>query len=115
MLVKPAMVTTQARRVLSRPRALLPSVVVILMLCMLGLLHRNEQLGEKISFLRGGKSVDRDPGTVSSMPSSPMSTNKAPDVRSELEVSAQRQVFEEEYHQLKEYESRSVFEATALT
>jgi hypothetical protein len=61
MLVKAAAVKTQARRVLARPRALLPAILVFLLLCLLGLMHHNGQLQQRISFLTGN-SLERDPG-----------------------------------------------------
>jgi len=84
MLVKAAVVKTQARRVLSRPRTLLPTVVVFLTLCLLGLMHHNGQLKQRLSFLNGGQSLDRNP-----------------DERRAKELGAERALFEEEYRQLK--------------
>ncbi|KAK4041765.1 hypothetical protein C8A01DRAFT_34144 [Parachaetomium inaequale] len=83
MLVKAAAVKTQARRVLARPRALLPAILVFLLLCLLGLMHHNGQLQQRISFLNGN-SLERDP-----------------DERRARELQAQRALFEEESHQLK--------------
>ncbi|KAK4122387.1 hypothetical protein N657DRAFT_575639 [Parathielavia appendiculata] len=83
MLVKAVVVKAQARRVLARPRTVLPTITVFLLLCLLGLIHQN-QISSKVPFLKGGVSLDR-----------------APDERREQELAAQRAIFEEEYHQLK--------------
>jgi hypothetical protein len=62
MLAKALGIKAQARRVLARPKTLLPAVLVFLVLCLLGLIHHHEQLRQTISLINGGQSLDRDPG-----------------------------------------------------
>ncbi|KAH6630924.1 hypothetical protein B0J18DRAFT_116174 [Chaetomium sp. MPI-SDFR-AT-0129] len=83
MLVKAAAVKTQARRVLSRPRTLLPAIFVFVILCLLGLMHHNGQLKHGAPVM-GDQASGRDPNE-----------------RRMRELSAQRVLFEEEYHKLK--------------
>ncbi|KAH6649911.1 hypothetical protein F5144DRAFT_26838 [Chaetomium tenue] len=84
MLVKAAAVKTQARRVLSRPKTVLPAVLVLFVLCLLGLLRHNGQLNQSPAFLEGNRFLERVPGE-----------------RRLKELQAQRAAFEKEYHQLK--------------
>jgi hypothetical protein len=60
MLVKAMVVKTQARRVLSRPRTLLPTVVVFLLLCFLGLVH-HDRMSQRAELERL-RALERDPG-----------------------------------------------------
>ncbi|KAL2139791.1 hypothetical protein VTI28DRAFT_4676 [Corynascus sepedonium] len=84
MLVKAAVVKTQARRVLSRPRTILPTIFVVLMLCLLGLMRSNDELRQKVAFLNH-EPLARDP-----------------DIRRASELKDQKVVFQQEYHALKE-------------
>lgn len=61
MLVKAAAVKTQARRVLSRPRTLLPAIFVFVVLCLLGLMRHNDQLKQTAPVIND-QAPDRDPG-----------------------------------------------------
>lgn len=62
MLVKAAAVKTQARRVLSRPKTVLPAVLVLFVLCLLGLLRHNGQLNQSPAFLESNHFLERVPG-----------------------------------------------------
>ncbi|KAL2264810.1 hypothetical protein VTJ83DRAFT_7320 [Remersonia thermophila] len=84
MLVKAGVVKTQTRRVLARPRTVLPTVFVFLFVCLLVVVHQNEPLRQKVPYLRDGKSFDRDPSE-----------------RREQELGAQRTLFEEEHRLLE--------------
>jgi hypothetical protein len=53
-------VKAQARRVLARPRALLPAVLVFLLLCFLGMVH-HERMSQRAALARL-KALERDPG-----------------------------------------------------
>ncbi|KAL1836020.1 hypothetical protein VTJ49DRAFT_5685 [Mycothermus thermophilus] len=83
MLVKAA-VKTQARRVLARPRTVLPTAFVFLFLFLLAVVQQNEPLRQRVPYLRDSKSFDRDP-----------------EERREQELGAQRALFEKEHHQLE--------------
>ncbi|AEO62445.1 uncharacterized protein THITE_2073219 [Thermothielavioides terrestris NRRL 8126] len=83
MLVKAMLVKTQARRVLGRPRSLLPAILVFLVVCWLGLVH-HDSVNQRLAFEGRPQSLDRDP-----------------DERRDRELQAQRRLFEEEHRQLE--------------
>ncbi|KAK4153602.1 hypothetical protein C8A00DRAFT_15180 [Chaetomidium leptoderma] len=79
MLVQAMVVKTQARRVLARPRTLLPAVLFFLLLCLLGTMNH-----DRISYRGAFMALDRDP-----------------DERRAQELQSQRAIFEEEYRRLR--------------
>lgn len=83
MLVKAMLVKSQARRVLGRPRALLPVALLVLVMCWLGLVHQGRVNTRLFS------------------PGRPQSLDRDPDERRDRELQAQRKLFEEEHRQLE--------------